>query len=364
MNSEPSNDFIQIFTLFYNFCNICGVPTVMINQHFQVVSKLRFVHCIGVTAVFYVTFWFTCRIISGVILATNDVVGVVSILTLLFGVCYTSMCIVMNVFFFKRRVDLILNMSDVQCELEHFCGQRSANLYRNVARIAISIAFFKITFQVAVCLYYPLANYEFGISALWAPLTCCILELVWTETTFIEISMYLYILKTQFCQLNSALRNLLKRKSNLPLGSDTMSKIVNQVKVIHKKVSKVSEDMNKCFGVIILGQMSIMFIEITSGVYNIYRLESNYTVYYVVINAVLKCAWLCYLSDDVTEQIKAAGRAIYKIDTGIYKISLLNEIELVSLQALSYQNRFTAANFFNIDNRLLVGVIYIFVIYE
>ncbi|VEN48070.1 unnamed protein product [Callosobruchus maculatus] len=68
-------------------------------------------------------------------------------------------------------------------------------------------------------------------------------------------------------------------------------------------------------------------------------------------------AILAFGHGDVSNVAKAVGRAIYKIDTGIYKISLLNEIELVSLQAISYQYKFTAADFFNIDNRLLVAMV-------
>nr|CAH7722530.1 unnamed protein product [Callosobruchus chinensis] len=98
-----------------------------------------------------------------------------------------------------------------------------------------------------------------------------------------------------------------------------------------------------------------MFIEITTALYNNYKLGPNCMNDYCIMNSVIKGVCLCSLSDSVIEQIKAAGREIYKIDTGIYKISLLNEIELVSLQAISYQNRFTATNFFNIDNRLLLG---------
>ncbi|CAH1965072.1 unnamed protein product [Acanthoscelides obtectus] len=54
-------------------------------------------------------------------------------------------------------------------------------------------------------------------------------------------------------------------------------------------------------------------------------------------------------------QAKAAGRAIYKMD--VYAIKILSEIELVSLQVISHQNRITAAELFNIDKRLLFAMV-------
>nr|CAH7722529.1 unnamed protein product [Callosobruchus chinensis] len=357
MDIDTSNDFIQTLALLYKFCAICAIPTVVIRKGRVQLSKFRLFYCICLIALFYASFWFSCKTITGAILASGfgDVSSVVGVITLFLGVFYISICVMVNLLLYKRRTNLILDMIAMHRDLEYFCGQRSESRYRNVARVSICTAISKFFLQTGTYLYFAGSTIEFNFLKLGAPFFCSFFEIVWIETTFIEICVYLYIFKNELVCLNSTLRNVLKSKNNVPLGSESILKILYQLKSIHKKISKVTEDMNKCFGMIIAGQISIMFIEITTALYNNYKLGPNCMNDYCIMNSVIKGVCLCSLSDSVIEQIKAAGREIYKIDTGIYKISLLNEIELVSLQAISYQNRFTATNFFNIDNRLLLG---------
>ncbi|CAH1965074.1 unnamed protein product [Acanthoscelides obtectus] len=97
------------------------------------------------------------------------------------------------------------------------------------------------------------------------------------------------------------------------------------------------------------------FIDVTTGYFRIEEMNPTYIDYYGIVNSVTKCIYLCSLSDGLANQAKAAGRAIYKMD--VYAIKILSEIELVSLQVISHQNRITAAELFNIDKRLLFAMV-------
>nr|CAI5847705.1 unnamed protein product [Callosobruchus analis] len=306
MDINASNGFTQTIALMYNFCTICGIPTVVIDKRRVQMSKIRLFYCVSLIVVFYVSFWFACKTILGGISAfgQGDVSNVVGLISLFLGIGYISSCVTMNLLFYKNRANLILDMIAVHSDLEHFCANRSENRYRNVARVSICMAVSKIALQASIYVYSANKMAELSFLKLAAPLYCALFEVVWIEATFVEICFYLYILKSQLSYFNTTLKNALKSTNALPLGSENISNILYRLKPVHKKISKLTDDMNKCFGVISVGQFLDIFIEITIGLYNSWK-SPNTMNDYCMLNSAVKGICLCILSDGVIEQVSS-----------------------------------------------------------
>nr|CAI5856651.1 unnamed protein product [Callosobruchus analis] len=295
-----SDGFVETFAFFYNFCNVCGVPTVIIKNGRISVKKY-----------------------AKMILSSGDVSQVVALLSYFVSTSCMVTFILMNIFFHTSRSELILDVAVLHRDLENFCRKYRKLSFRNVILGAVCAGSLKIIFQNAVAVY--------SLQSL---------------------------VKVHLRCLNPKLRYILKHESALTLSADSYSKIIYQTRAILKRVTKVTEGFNKFFGITNLGQIFLIFPNITIRLYNYFKLNSrSFSLYYAIINSVFKCVCLCTLADDFTEQAKAAGRVICKINT--YEIRLLREIEAFSLQAISYEYKIIAGGFLTVNNGLLVEVIII-----
>nr|CAH7761880.1 unnamed protein product [Callosobruchus chinensis] len=190
---------------------------------------------------------------------------------------------------------------------------------------------------------------------------------------------YIYLIKKRFQGLNKILSNLtettlLPQVINVRPKNDVLSSL-RKLRFLHYDLCEVTKDINSCFSWSLLASISLNFLTFTiygfSCAMRIYKRLFGGRDYQDEESLAVSCIWislqLCdftamaVVCSQVTAEVKNTTTILFNFKELVRPLVFI-EIKIFLNQIIQWDLKITAANFFDIDMRLIYNVSYSYMV--